>query len=94
METFGSSFETVWGVRWFYFVNLVPQSFIMQYILEVDNKKDKFLMELLKHFRFVKARPLTKANLQFINGLRHSVEEVKMAKKGKVKLQKAKDLLI
>lgn len=65
----------------------------MQYILEVDDKKDEFLMEVLKHFNFVKAKPITKSNLQFINELRHSVEEVKMAKKKKAKLQKAKDLL-
>jgi hypothetical protein len=65
----------------------------MQYLIEVDDKKDKFLMEILKHFRFVKTRPLTKANLQFINELQQSVEEVKKAKKGKIKLQKAKDLL-
>ncbi len=65
----------------------------MQYLLEVDDKEDKFLMEVLRHFRFVKTRPLTKANIQFIDELKQSVDQVKLAKKGKVKLQKAKDLL-
>lgn len=65
----------------------------MQYLLEVDDNKDKFLLEMLKHFRFVKTRPLSKANVQFVTELQQSVEQVKQAKKGKVKLQKAKDLL-
>ncbi len=65
----------------------------MQYLLEVDDNKDKFLLEILKHFRFVKTRPLSKANVQFVTELQQSIEQVKQAKKGKVKLQKAKDIL-
>jgi len=65
----------------------------MQYLIEVDDNKDKFLLEILKHFRFVKTRPLTKTNLQFIKELQHSVDEVNKAKKGAIKLQKTKDLL-
>ena len=65
----------------------------MQYLLEVDNNKDKFFLDVLKHFRFVKARPLSKANAQFINELQQSIEQVQLAKKGKVRLRKAKDLL-
>jgi hypothetical protein len=65
----------------------------MQYLLEVDDNKDKFLLEILKHFRFVKTRPLTKANVQFVNELHQSIAQVKLAKKGKIKLQRAKDLL-
>jgi hypothetical protein len=65
----------------------------MQYLLEVDDNKDKFLLEMLKHFRFVKTRPLSKANVQFIKELQESVVQVNLAKKGKLKLQKAKDLL-
>lgn len=65
----------------------------MQYLLEVDDNKDKFLLEILKHFRFVKTRPLSKANVQFVTELQQSIAQVKLAKKGKIKLQKAKDLL-
>jgi hypothetical protein len=36
---------------------------------------------------------LSKTNVQFVNELKRSVEEVKLAKKGKIKLQKAKDIL-
>ena len=65
----------------------------MQYLLEVDDNKDKFLLEILKHFRFVKTHPLSKANVQFVTELQKSIKQVKQAKKGKVKLQKAKDLM-
>ena len=65
----------------------------MQYLLEISVNKDKFLLDILKHFRFVKTRPLTKENVELINEFRQSIEEVKLAKKGKVKLKNAKDLL-
>jgi hypothetical protein len=65
----------------------------MQYLLEVDDNKDKFLLEVLKHFRFVKTRPLTKENWRFIKELQQSIDEVNRAKRGEIKLQKAKDLL-
>jgi hypothetical protein len=65
----------------------------MQYLLEVDDNKDRFLMEILKHFRFVKTRPLSKANVQFINELQESIEQVKLAKQRKIKLSKAGDIL-
>lgn len=65
----------------------------MQYLLEVEDKKDKFILEMLKNFRYVKTRPLTKKNLLFLAELQQSAEQVKLAKKGKLKLQKAKDLL-
>ncbi len=65
----------------------------MQYLLEINNEKDKFVIEVLRHFRFVKTKPLTKANVQFINELQQSIKQVKQAKKGKTKLKNAKDLL-
>lgn len=65
----------------------------MQYIVEVEDNKDKFLLELLRHFSFVKAKPLTKKNIKYIQQLQSSVDEVKRAKAGKIKLQSAKDFL-
>ena len=65
----------------------------MLYLLEVNNKKDNFLQELLSHFWFVKTRPLSKPNVNFVKELQKSVTQIKLAKKGKLKLQTAKDLL-
>ncbi|MFI5188061.1 MAG: hypothetical protein ACHQF0_15125 [Chitinophagales bacterium] len=39
-----------------------------------------------------KKEKLSKTNIKFINELQQSVEQVKLAKKGKITLQKAKDL--
>ncbi len=65
----------------------------MQYLLEVKNNKDKFVLELLQHFRFIKTRPLTRANMTLLSELQDSIIEVNEAKKRKVKLQNAKEML-
>jgi hypothetical protein len=65
----------------------------MQYLLEVKNNKDKFVMEMLQHFRFIKTRPLTRSNMKFLSELQESIIEVNGAKKRKVKLQSAKEML-
>lgn len=65
----------------------------MQYLIEVDSDKDKFVLEMLKHFSFIKAHRLTKSNLQFLYEMQSSIEQVKKAKTGKLKLQNAKDFL-
>jgi hypothetical protein len=65
----------------------------MQYFLEVENSKEKFLLDVLKYFPFVRIFPLTKNNIQFIADLHQSIEQVRLAKKGKIKLQKARNLI-
>lgn len=65
----------------------------MQYLIEVENDKDKFVVEMLRHFSFIKTHKLTKKNLQFLYELQSSVEQVKKAKSGKLKLQNAKEFL-
>jgi hypothetical protein len=65
----------------------------MQYLLEIDERKDKFILEVLKNFRYVKTHPLNRRNKLFLFELQQSAEQVRLAKKGKIRLQKAKDLL-
>ncbi len=62
----------------------------MQLLLEVKDSKAEFILELLKNFSFVKAKPLTTANTQFLEELKSSVEEVNLPQEGKIKLQSAK----
>jgi hypothetical protein len=50
-------------------------------------------MELLKNFPFVKVKPLTSAKAELFYDLRDAVNEVNLAKEGKIKLKSAKDLL-
>ncbi|MBX9785242.1 MAG: hypothetical protein K2X48_18300 [Chitinophagaceae bacterium] len=65
----------------------------MQYLIEAEKDKDKFVAEMLRHFSFIKTHRLTKKNLQFLYELQSSAEQVKKAKTGKVKLQSAKEFL-
>jgi len=50
-------------------------------------------MELLKNFSFVKIKVLTPNKTQILKYLKASIEEVTLAKQGKIKLQYARDFL-
>ena len=65
----------------------------MKVLLDINDNKADFMLEVLQQFRFVKAKTITAAKAQFLEELSGAVEEVKLAKKGKIKLQSAKDLL-
>lgn len=65
----------------------------MKVLLDIKDNKATFFMELLKSFSYVKAQPLTPEKAQFLKELKGSVEEVILAKQGKLKLQSAKDFL-
>lgn len=65
----------------------------MKVLLDINDKKAAFFMELLKNFSYVKARPLTPTKAQFLEELHDAVEYMKLVKKGKAKGRPAKDLL-
>ncbi len=65
----------------------------MQLLLDIKDSKAGFVLELLKNFSFVKAEKLTPAKAEFLRDLKGAVEEVTLAKQGKIKLQSAKDFL-
>ncbi len=65
----------------------------MKILLDIKESKADFMIELLKNFSFVKAETLTPSKAQFLKELRGSVEEVTLAKQGKIKLQSARDFL-
>ena len=65
----------------------------MQLLINVKDNKASFVMELLNSLSFVKAETLTPSKAQFLKELKGSAEEVALAKKGKLKLQSAKDFL-
>lgn len=50
-------------------------------------------MEVLKNFSFVKATTLTESKAEFPTEFKEAVDEVKLAKKGKIQLQSARDFL-
>lgn len=65
----------------------------MKVILDIKDNKVDFVMELLNSLSFVKAEPLTSKKAKFLKEVKGSVDEVVLAKKGKIKLQNAEDLL-
>ncbi len=65
----------------------------MKVILDIKDNKAAFIMELLKNFKFVKAKPLTPYKAEILNGIKQAVEEMKLIKAGKLKGRNAEDLL-
>ena len=65
----------------------------MKVILDIKDNKVDFVMELLRSLPFVKAEPISPAKAQFFKELKVSVEEVVLAKQGKIKLKTAEQLL-
>ena len=65
----------------------------MKILLDVKDSKAAFFMEILKNFSFVKATTLTNSKAEFLQEFKEAVNEVKLAKDGKIKLQSARDFL-
>lgn len=65
----------------------------MKILLDIKDEKVPFIMELLEHFKFVKAKPLTPYKAGVMQGIKQAVEEVNLIKEGRLKAIPAKDLL-
>lgn len=66
----------------------------MKILLEIDERKAAFFLELLKSFKFVKkATPLSNAKAELMQDIREAVEELSLIRQGKLKGIPAKDLL-
>lgn len=64
----------------------------MKILLDIKDSKVQFVMELLKNFPFVKAQPLTPYKAEVLEGIKASVEEMKLIKSGKLKSRNAEEL--
>jgi hypothetical protein len=65
----------------------------MKMLLDIKDNKADFIIELLKNFSFVKTETLTPAKAAFLKDLKGSVEEVTLARQGKIKLQSARSFI-
>jgi len=65
----------------------------MKILVEVEDQKVEFFMELLKNLKNVKAKTLTPYKSEILEGIKESVEQVNLAKEGKTTLKSARDLL-
>lgn len=62
-------------------------------MVEVKDSKASFFMELMRSFSYVKARPITDEKAQLLEEIKEAVENVKLAKQGKLKAKPLTELL-
>jgi polyhydroxyalkanoate synthesis regulator phasin len=65
----------------------------MKVLVDVNDNKSDFILELLNNFSFVKAKPITPAKAQLLEEIKEAVENLHLVKQGKLKAKPAKDLL-
>lgn len=66
---------------------------IMKVLLDIKDDKASFMMEVLKNFKDVKAKPISGYKANILEGINEAVEQVKQIKRGRLKGINAKDLL-
>ena len=65
----------------------------MKLLLDIQDDKASFIVEMLKNFKYVKAKPLTAYKSEVLEGLKEGIDEMQLIKQGKLKGITAKDLL-
>jgi hypothetical protein len=65
----------------------------MKVLVDIRDNKADFVMELLNSLSFVKAKPITNEKALLMGEIREAVENVKLAKQGKLKAKPLNELL-
>ena len=66
----------------------------MKILLDIQDNKASFFMEVLKNFAFVKkATQISDAKADLMQEIREAVEELNLVKNGKLEARNAKDLI-
>lgn len=65
----------------------------MKVLVDIRDNKAAFIMELLNNFSFVKAKPITNEKALLMEEIKEAVENVKLAKQGKLKAKPLNELL-
>ena len=65
----------------------------MKILLDIKDNKVEFVMEMLRNFSFIKAKPLTPYKAQVLQYLKEAVKNMNLVKQKKLKARPAKDLL-
>lgn len=66
---------------------------MMDILLKVKDNKADFLLELLKNFPFVKAKPISPEKMKLMDEITEAVINVNLDKQGKQKAKPIKQLL-
>ncbi len=62
-------------------------------VLDIPDNKINFFMELVNNLGFKKVEKLSNKQIEFVDDLKSSLNEVELHRQGKIKLQSAKDFL-
>ncbi len=65
----------------------------MKIILDIEDNKVAFVLELLNNLPFVKAKTITPEKAQLLEEIKESVENLNLFKRGELKARPAKDLI-
>ncbi|MFO7657792.1 MAG: hypothetical protein R6W78_12045 [Bacteroidales bacterium] len=65
----------------------------MKVILDINDNKAAFVMELLNNLSFVKAKPITKEKARLMEEVKEAVDNLNLVKKGKMKARPLNNLL-
>ncbi len=65
----------------------------MKLLVEVRDDKARFILELLENFEFVKTQTIQTDKNNLLKGIKEAVDQVNLAKEGKIKLKSAQQLL-
>lgn len=66
----------------------------MKLLLEINDNKATFFMEVIKHFSFIKkVTPITDAKATLVQDIKEAVDELNLVKAGKLKARNAEDLI-
>jgi hypothetical protein len=65
----------------------------MKVLVDIRDSKAAFVMELLNSFSFVKTKPLSNEKALLLGEIKEAVENVKLAKQGKLKAKPLNELL-
>jgi hypothetical protein len=65
----------------------------MKVLLDIQDDKAAFVLELLGNLPFVKAKPLSEQKAQFLEEIQEAVNEVNLAKLGKLRPKPLSELL-
>lgn len=65
----------------------------MKVILDIEDQKASFFLELLKNFKYVKTKPITPSYAIMLEEMKEAVENMKLVADGKFKPQLAEELL-
>ncbi|MEI6574562.1 MAG: hypothetical protein WCO63_00115 [Bacteroidota bacterium] len=65
----------------------------MKLLLEIQDNKASFFLELIKNFRFIKAKPISADNAALLEEIQEAVLNMNLVSEGKLKARPASELL-